>query len=62
MRYLVLQKMKYIRGIQYDMPPMGKDGFPDLATAEGAKAALETLEQRPDLVSYVIVKVQDEKN
>ena len=54
--------MKYIRGVQYDMPPMGKDGFADLPTAEGAKAALETLEQRPDLVSYVIVKVQDEKN
>ena len=61
MKYLVLQKMKYIRGYQYDMPPMGKDGFADLATAEGAKAALETLEQRPDLVSYVIVKVQDEE-
>ena len=58
MKYFILRKMKYIRGFEHDMPAneMCKNGFDDLETAEGAKAALEHLEHRPDMVSYVIVK------
>ena len=50
--------MKYIRGFEHDMPALEKckNGFDDLATAEGAKAALESLEFRPDMVSFIIVK------
>ena len=59
MKYFVLKKFKYIRGYEHDMPPFVKDGFADLATAEGAKAALETLEPRSDIVSYIIVKEVD---
>jgi hypothetical protein len=33
-----------------------KNGFDDLVTAEGAKAALELLEHRPDMISFIIVK------
>ena len=35
---------------------MCKNGFDDLATAEGAKAALEHLNHRPDMVSFIIVQ------
>ena len=53
-----MRKMKYIRGFEHDMPALEKckNGFDDLATAEGAKAALEHLEHRPDMVSFIIVK------
>ena len=58
MKYFVLRKYKYIRGFSHDMPDseLCKNGFDDLATAEGAKAALEHLEHRPDMVSFIIVK------
>ena len=58
MKYFILRKIKYIRGFEYDMPAVEKckNGFDDLATAEGAKAALESLEFRPDMVSFIIVK------
>ena len=58
MKYFVLRKFKYIRGFEHDMPAVEKckNGFDDLATAEGAKAALESLEFRPDMVSFIIVK------
>ena len=53
-----MRKMKYIRGFEHDMPALEKckNGFDNLATAEGAKAALEHLEHRPDMVSYIIVQ------
>ena len=53
-----MRKMKYIRGFEHDMPALEKckNGFDDLATAEGAKAALEHLEPSPDRVSCSIVK------
>jgi len=62
MKYFVLKKFKYMRGFEHDMPSLEscKNGFADLATAEGAKAALESLEFRPDMVSYIIVKETDE--
>ena len=58
MKYFVLRKFKYIRGFEHEMPAneMCKNGFDDLATAEGAKAALEHLNHRPDMVSFIIVK------
>ena len=58
MKYFILRKMKYIRGFEHDMPALEKckNGFDDLATAEGAKAALESLEFRPAMVSFIIVK------
>ena len=58
MKYFVMRKFKYIRVFEHDMPPLEKckNGFDDLATAEGAKAALESLEFRPDMVSFIIVK------
>ncbi len=36
-----------------------KNGFADLATAEGALAALKVLNHRPDMTSYIIVKEVD---
>jgi hypothetical protein len=58
MKYFVLRKFKYIRGFQHNMPDseLCKNGFDDLVTAEGAKAALELLEHRPDMISFIIVK------
>ena len=58
MKYFVMRKMKYIRGFEHDMPALEKckNGFDNLATAEGAKAALEHLEHRPDMVSFIIVQ------
>ncbi len=58
MKYFVLRKFKYIRGFQHHMPDseLCKNGFDDLVTAEGAKAALELLEHRPDMISFIIVK------
>ena len=64
MKYFILEKFKYIRGEQHDMPANEacKNGFPDLATAEGAVAALKVLNHRPDMVSYIIVQETDAKN
>ena len=64
MKYFVLRKHKYIRGFSHDMPEVEscKNGFDDLATAEGAKAALEHLEYRPDMVSFIIVQETNAKN
>ena len=64
MKYFVLKKIRYIRGHEYDMPANErcKNGFDDLATAEGAIAALQHLNHRSDMVSYVIVKEIDAKN
>ena len=59
MRYLILSKMKYIRGYEYGMPPKVDNGFESLEAAMAAKKALETLEQRPDLVKYVIACTVD---
>ena len=58
MKYFVLRKYKYIRGFQHDMADseLCKNGFDDLTTAEGAKAALELLEHRPDMISFIIVQ------
>ena len=58
MKYFVLRKYKYIRGFSHDMPDseLCKNGFDDLTTAEGAKAALELLEHRPDMISFIIVQ------
>ena len=58
MKYFILEKFKYMRGEQHDMPANEtcKNGFDDLATAEGAVAALQFLNHRPDMVSYIIVQ------
>ena len=57
MKYFVLEKSKYIRGYEHDMPAneMCKNGFTDLEKAKEAVAALKLLNHRPDMVSYVIV-------
>ena len=57
MKYFILSKFKYMRGEQHDMPSneMCKNGFTDLKEAFKAKEALEHLNHRPDMVSYVIV-------
>jgi len=52
----VLRKFKYIRGFQYEVPPMAQDGYDSQEKAEKAVAALEVLERRPDLVTYIIVR------
>jgi len=61
MKYFILSKFKYIRGYEHDMPANErcKNGFDDLATAEGALAALKHLNHRPDMVSYIIVQETD---
>ena len=58
MKYFILRKFKYIRGFEHDMPALEKckNGFDNLFDAEAAKTALENLEFRPDMVSYVIVQ------
>tara|TARA_Y100001973_G_C5151890_1_gene308585 strand:+ start:939 stop:1127 length:189 start_codon:yes stop_codon:yes gene_type:complete len=58
MKYFVMRKMKYMRGQEHDMPAneMCKNGFADLQKAKMAKAALEHLEFRPDMVSFIIVQ------
>ena len=58
MKYFVLKKYRYIRGFDHDMPAneMCKNGFTDLKGAEVAKAALELLNHRPDMVSFIIVQ------
>ena len=64
MKYFILSKFKYIRGYEHDMPAneMCKNGFTDLKGAEVAKAALELLNHRPDLVSYIVVQETDAKS
>ena len=54
--FYILRKFKYIRGYEHEVPPMVKNGFKDQKDAEKAMAALETLETRPDLVTYIIVR------
>jgi len=54
--FYVLRKFKYIRGFQYEVPPMAQDGYDSQEKAEKALAALEVLERRPDLVTYIIVR------
>ena len=58
MKYFVLQKFKYMRGEQHDMPAneMCKNGFTDLEKAKQAVAALKHLNHRPDMVSFTIVQ------
>ncbi len=61
MKYFILEKFKYIRGEQHDMPANEtcKNGFADLATAEGVVAVLKVLNHSPDMVSYIIVQETD---
>ena len=58
MKYFVLEKFKYMRGEQHDMPAneMCKNGFDDLEKAKQAVAALKMLNHRPDMVSFTIVQ------
>jgi len=53
-----------MRGYEHNMPQNEtcKNGFDDLATAEGAVAALKFLNHRPDMVSYIIVQETDAKS
>ena len=64
MKYFILSKFSYIRGTEHDMPSneMCKNGFTDLKKAEVAKAALELLNHRPDMVSFIIVQETDAKS
>ena len=64
MKYFILEKRSYIRGHQHDMPTneMCKNGFKDLKKAEAAIVALEFLNHRPDMVSYIIVQETDAKS
>jgi hypothetical protein len=57
-KYFILEKFKYIRGEQHDMPAIEscKNGFTDLKKAKEALAALKLLNHRPDMVSYIIVQ------
>ena len=58
MKYFILEKFKYIRGEQHDMPANErcKNGFDDLESAKKALAALEVLNHRPDMTSFIIVQ------
>ena len=64
MKYFVSKKYQYIRGFDHDMPAneMCKNGFTDLKQVEEAKAALELLNHRPDMTSYIIVQETDAQN
>ena len=64
MKYFVLSKFNYMRGEQHDMPSneMCKNGFTDLKKAKQAIAALELLNHRPDMVSYIVVQETDAKS
>ena len=64
MKYFILSKFKYIRGYEHEMPvnEMCKNGFADLKKAEIAKSALELLNHRPDMVSFIIVQETDAKS
>ena len=54
--FYILRKFKYIRGYEYEVAPMVKDGFDSQEKAGKALAALEVLEPRPDLITYIIVR------
>ena len=54
--FYILKKFKYIRGYEHEVPPMVKDGFDSQEKAEKALAALQVLEPRPDLATYIIVR------
>ena len=56
--FFVLRKFKYMRGYEHDMPTSEKckNGFKTLEEAEKAKAVLEYLEFRPDMIDHIIVK------
>jgi hypothetical protein len=54
--FYILKKFKYIRGYEHEVPFMTKDGYDSQEKAEQALAALEVLEPRPDLVTYIIVR------
>ena len=58
MKYFVMRKLKYMRGLQHDMPEVEKckNGFDTLEDAIEAKTHLEYLEHRPDMISFIIVK------
>ena len=53
-----------MRGYEHDMPANErcKNGFDDLESAKKALAALEVLNHRPDMTSYIIVQETDAKN
>ena len=57
-KYFILEKFKYTRGEQHDMPANEKckNGFDNLKQAKEAVAALKVLNHRPDMVSYIIVQ------
>ena len=57
MKYFILSKFKYMRGYEHDMPANErcKNGFDDLESAKKALAALEVLNHRPDMTSFIIV-------
>ena len=57
-KYFILEKFKYMRGEQHDMPAneMCKNGFTSLKKAKEAVAALKLLNHRPDMMSYIIVQ------
>ena len=57
--FFILKKFKYIRGYEHEVAPMTKDGFETLDQATAAIEALRTLEPRPDLINYIIVKDVD---
>ena len=54
--FYILKKFKYIRGYEHEVPVMTKDGYDSQEKAGKALAALEVLETRPDLVTYIIVR------
>jgi hypothetical protein len=64
MKYFVLEKFKYMRGYEHSLPQneMCKNGFKDLKKAEAAIVALEFLNHRPDMVSFIIVQETDAKS
>jgi len=64
MKYFVLEKRSYMRGHQHDLPTneLCKNGFTDLKKAEAAIVALEFLNHRPDMVSFIIVQETDAKS
>jgi len=64
MKYFILEKRSYMRGHQHEMPvnEKCKNGFKDLKKAEAAIVALEFLNHRPDMVSYIIVQETDAKS
>ena len=47
-----------MRGYEHDMPANErcKNGFDDLESAKKALAALEVLNHRPDMTSFIIVQ------